>query len=252
MRCSSVLQLIAITASFGLLWAANSSKSRVPPDPAIIPLQSQLAAIDGSSGYYTNTYRKDETSYWVNLPVWIRRNAEHHKAPRVLDIGCGYGTLLAFTAEIYHAEPYCIDVIHYLPPFGVAHGFHFTLGNIQLDPVPAPSSFDVILMTEVLEHFNFDPLPTLEKIHDALPPDGVFFLSTPDADEWGRQTKYYSRLKDLPPADPSRKFIDDHIWIYNKKELLRLVTDAGFRVNQLSYSPGMGHRHFNLELTKRE
>lgn len=171
-----------------------------------------------------------------------------HKTARVLDIGCGYGTLLAFATEVYRSAGYCMDVNHYIPRFGEIRGFHFTSGNIQLDPVPKPGSFDVILMTEVLEHFNFEPLPTLRKIHDALAPNGVFFLTTPDAEEWGRQTKYYAKLADLPPADPSKKFIDDHVWIYNRQELVNLVTEAGFRIDRFAYSPGVGHRHFNLEL----
>ena len=179
------------------------------PDPAIASIQGQIASLDTPGGYYATTYRRDEQRYWANLPGWIRTNAERHKVTRVLDIGCGYGTLLAFATELYYAEGYCIDVTQYIPQFGKSRGFHFTAGNIQLDPVPEPGSFDVILMTEVLEHFNFSPLPTLKKIHDALAPGGVFFLSTPDADEWGRQTKYYTHLKDLPPADRSSKFIDE-------------------------------------------
>lgn len=228
-----------------------AAKYNLPaPDPAIAPIQDQIAALDSPSGYYSTRYRKDEVLYWANLPGWMRRDADHHKVERILDIGCGYGTLLAFAAEVYRGTSYCIDVTHYIPRFGEIRGFHFTAGNIQLDPVPAPGSFDVILMTEVLEHFNFEPLPTLKKIHDALAPGGVFFLSTPDADQWGRQTRYYAHLKELPPADASRKFIDDHIWIYNRKELLNLTAEAGFRVDQFAYSPGVGHRHFNLELRR--
>jgi SAM-dependent methyltransferase len=217
-------------------------------DPSIERIQGEIAALDGPRGFYTTTYRPSETRFWSNLPGWMHQDAEKHKAAAVLDIGCGYGTLLEFAAETYHAEPYCMDVTHYIPRFGEQHGFHFVQGNVQLDPIPAPGTFDVILMTEVLEHFNFAPLPTLKKIRGALAPEGVFFLSTPDAAEWGRQTKYYSRLKDLPAADPSKPFVDDHIWVYERKELLRLVTDAGFRVVRFAYAPGVGHRHFNLEL----
>jgi SAM-dependent methyltransferase len=219
-------------------------------DPSLVALQSELASLDGPEGYYTRTYRPSETLYWSNLPGWMREAAQRHRAARVLDIGCGYGTLLAFATEIFHAQPFCIDVVHYIPQFGERYGFQFAQGNIQLDPIPWAGGFDVILMTEVLEHFNFEPLPTLKKIHDALKPDGVFYLTTPDADEWGRQTKYYSQLRDLPPADRTRPFIDDHVWVYSKKELLQLLKDAGFRVERFAYSPGVGHRHFNLELRR--
>ena len=241
----------AIAAAVCLCFAHSvlaAKKIQVPPpDPEVAAIQDQLASLDGPGGYYTTTYRPTEAGYWTSLPEWMRMDARSHRVPRVLDIGCGYGTLLALAAKIYAAEPHCMDVARYLPAFGKARGFHFTAGNIQLDPIPAPGRFDVILMTEVLEHFNFDPLPTLRKIHDALAPNGVFFLTTPDAFEWGRQTKYYKHLRDLPPANASKPFVDDHIWIYNKTELLDLLAKAGFRVTRFAYS-GAGHRHFNLAL----
>jgi hypothetical protein len=94
-------------------------------------------------------------------------------------------------------------------------------------------------------------VPTFQKIHDALTADGIFFLTTPDADEWGRQTKYYSHLKDLPAASSSAHFIDDHVWIYNKKELMQIFSDSGFEVVQFAYARGVGHRHFNVALRRK-
>jgi SAM-dependent methyltransferase len=239
---------IAAAVCFCFAHSGRAAKP-LPPDPEIVAIQQQLASLDGPGGFYATTYRSTETGYWANLPEWMRLDARTHRAKRLLDIGCGYGTLLALAAEIYKAEPHCMDVKRYVPAFEKARGIHFTAGNIQLDPIPAPGAFDVILMTEVLEHFNFDPLPTLRKIHDALAPDGVFFLTTPDAEAWGRQTKYYAQLRDLPPANASKPFVDDHIWIYNKTELLDLLQKAGFHVTRFGYS-GDGHRHFNLALSR--
>lgn len=246
--CWLATSLLALI--FGPPRAGAAPGPKLPADPSLAAIQSELASLDGPQGYYSTTYRPSEISYWSNLPGWMREDAKRHKAARVLDIGCGYGTLLALAAEVFKAQPFCIDVVHYFPQFGERHGFQFAKGNIQLDPIPWDGGFDAILMTEVLEHFNFQPLPTLKKIHDALKPDGVFYLTTPDAAEWGRQTKYYSRLADLPPADSAKPFIDDHVWVYSKEELLQLVKDAGFKVDRLAYSPGVGHRHFNLELRR--
>ena len=244
MKTKSASALFAAAAIVGVLWAslwlASASAQTNSPDPSLNLIQKEIASFDSPGGYYATTYRASETRYWVNLPGWMRADAASHRVQRVLDIGCGYGTLLAFAAELHHAEPYCMDVIHYMPEFGKSRGFHFLQGNIQLDPIPDPGIYDVIIMTEVLEHFNFDPLPTMKRIHDALAPDGIFYLSTPDARDWGRQTKYYSHLKDLPPASREAKFIDDHIWIYDKSEIMSLVAKAGFRMEHFAWSPGVG------------
>jgi 2-polyprenyl-3-methyl-5-hydroxy-6-metoxy-1,4-benzoquinol methylase len=81
----------------------------------------------------------------------------------------------------------------------------FARGNIEKDPLPGGQLFDVAIMTEVLEHLNFQPVPTLKKIHASLRPGGTLFLSTPDADGgWGRSTKYYRSLAEIPALDPNR------------------------------------------------
>jgi hypothetical protein len=46
--------------------------------------------------------------------------------------------------------------------------------------------------------------------------------------------------------DRSKPVRDAHIWIYSKAELTQLLKAAGFRVEKLDYSPGVGHRHFNV------
>ncbi len=213
----------------------------------ILAIQHELALIDGPKGYYTTTYSKEETSYWTHLPAWIEADAKTHRTARVLDIGCGYGTLLAFAAKQYAASGYCVDVSEYLwPKFRAHHKLAWAKGNVELDPIPFPGTFDVIIMTEVLEHFNFQPAPTLAKIRQALSPGGLLFLSTPDAQQWGRETKYYKQLADLPPPKAGAKIVDGHIWVYSKEELLSILKSAGFRILKLEYAPGIGHGHFNI------
>ena len=84
------------------------------PEPAIAAIQREIAQADGIGGYYDTTYSKEEFLYWKLIPGWIRADAATRKAARVLDIGCGYGTLLVFAAETYHASGSCLDVIDYL------------------------------------------------------------------------------------------------------------------------------------------
>ena len=216
-------------------------------DPAIVEIQAALSKIDGPKGYYTTTYSKEESKYWQNLPIWMQEDAGKRKAARVLDIGCGYGTLLGYAAKTYNAKGFCMDTTEYLwPLFRDPRGLTWAKGNIELDPIPWKEPFDVMVMTEVLEHFNFQPVPTLKKMFNALTPGGVLFLSTPDEKEWGRVSQYYKSLKDMPPIDSNMKVVDAHVWVYSRQELTDVLTAAGFKIVKFEYSPGAGHRHFNV------
>jgi len=134
------------------------------------------------------------------------------------------------------------------------HPISFVQGNIETDPLPEPGGFDVIIMTEVLEHLNHQPVPTLRKIHEALSDGGSFFLSTPDADQgWGRRHTYYRRLEEIPVLKAgSSRLIDDHIWHYTHDELTGVLAQAGFAIKTLERSRSLGGGHFNVWAIKQK
>ena len=217
----------------------------------LLAVQRDIVQADKPGGYYDRVYQHAEPFYWWKIPGWMEEDASHRRVSRILDIGCGYGTLLSIATTIYGASGYCMDVTPYLlPTISARRNLQFSKGNVELDPIPWNGGFDIIIMTEVLEHFNFQPVPTLTKIRNALAPGGLFFLSTPDAKEWGQTRKYYKRLEDMPMAAQGKIFIDDHIWQYSESELRRVLKEAGFSVVRWDYAPGIGFRHFNIVLKK--
>jgi SAM-dependent methyltransferase len=250
LACGLAVSLFAATAACAQPAAGIALSPR--NEVSLADIQKARAALDGPQGYYTRAYSKAETSYWEKLPVWMAEDRSRRKVRRVLDIGCGYGTLLAYAAAFYRAAGYCMDVTEYLiPQFRIPRNLVYAKGNVELDPIPWREPFDLIIMTEVLEHFNFQPVPTLRKIHDALAPGGLFLLSTPNQEKWGKTTKYYQRLQDLPQVDRSRKIVDDHIWQYDERELRNVLDDAGFAILKFDYSTTENHRHFNVMATRK-
>ncbi|MGZ4861541.1 MAG: class I SAM-dependent methyltransferase, partial [Halobacteriota archaeon] len=128
------------------------------------------------------------------------------------------------------------------------YSLHFVQNNIELDPLPWNEPFDVIVLSEVIEHFNFHPLPTLKKIRSLLVNRGRLYLSTPDATQWGR-TNYYKTLAEIPqPSSDGHELVEDHIYQFNRRELLAVLKEAGFTVERCAYAPGVFGRHFNLSL----
>lgn len=235
-----------------LLAAASVAVAGAPPDdvdPELEAVQNHIATFDTPRGYYRTTYRYAEPRYWSFFPKWMREDAGTRTITRILDIGCGYGTLLTLAVKIYGAQGYCLDSTPYAAALARKDGLIFSQSNIELDPIPWKEKFDVIIMTEVIEHFNFHPAPTLEKIRAALAPGGLFFLSTPDARSWGRTTKYFKQLEDIPAPPPRpAKVIDDHIWVYDRADLLRVVKAAGLKVERFEISNPKSASHFNVLL----
>lgn len=199
--------------------------------------------------YYLQSYKAEEHLYWIHLPGWIAEFASQRKINAVLDVGCAYGTLLAYTMQTAKCQGYAIDFKNpYLSKGLIEHfGIHFQCANIELDPLPWAAKFEIILFTEVLEHLNFQCVPTLRKLREALAPGGRLYLSTPNRADWGACNKYYRRYEELPSPSSSASIVDDHVWHFSRSELLQQLATAGFRIRRTAESPGIAARHFNVE-----
>lgn len=219
----------------------------------IIKCQNEIMSLS-LHPHYSSEYKKSEITYWLHIPEWIYEESAVRKVDKVLDIGCAYGTMALYCKRLFNCEIYCTDFIDtYLDKELVRkYSFIFELNNIEIDKFPWNVKYDVIIFTEVLEHLNFHPVPTLKKLYNLLSSDGTLYLSTPDASQWGRVTKYYSDYEDIPLPQKDLKIVDDHVYQYNKKELIEIINKAGFKIKRFRYSPGLLNRHFNISLIKSE
>ncbi len=201
--------------------------------------------------HYTQAYRSQEIFFWRRIPEWIRKDYIHTTARRYLDIGCAFGTLALYSKKFLKCDIYTTDYVDtYLSKtLAKKYDFFFRINNIELDAFPWDAKFDVITFTEVLEHLNFNPVPTLRKIRSLLTENGKLYLSTPDAAEWGKVTKYYADWNNMPLPNKSLPIVNDHVYQYTKEELFDALKAAGFNVERFGYSPGVVCRHFNLTLT---
>ncbi|MHC4309628.1 MAG: class I SAM-dependent methyltransferase [Planctomycetota bacterium] len=210
--------------------------------------------------YYKDEYRTYESFFWYKIAGWmfedaIERSAKGEHVNKVLDLGGGYGTLLIYATFMYGTEGICFDVGNYIFPNVLEkYNISYMKGDIERGRLPQSEKFNVIIMTEVLEHFNFHPVPTLKKIYETLTPGGSFFLSTPDAESiWGRTYKHYKSLSEIPTVDPNATWINDHIWQYNSTELRSVLREAGFKIKRFdltTHPTKYGYKHFNVWVTK--
>lgn len=114
------------------------------------------------------------------IPGLIERLTE---GIRVADVGCGSGTVPILVAKAFPtAEVTGFDVSD--DALGVARSrggsvSNVTFENYPADSIPLDPPFDLITAFDVI-HDLADPLAALERIHDALSPDGLFFMMEPN------------------------------------------------------------------------
>jgi len=197
--------------------------------------------------YYRSAYRSEELFYWHPVAKWLYQDAPLYRKGRILDLGSAYGTLAVYASRLFGSGAHCVDFTDCYLSDALREKYEmcFAVNNIELDPLPWEGQFDVIIFTEILEHLNFNPVPTLQKLRAALKPDGKLYLSTPDADDWGRLPSYPS-FRAMPMPQPDVPVVDAHIYQYTMTEVRELAAAAGFRVERAGHAIGVGGRHINV------
>lgn len=220
--------------------------------PSMRAAREEIAAEAAESGF-PDLYRTEEVLYWLHIPGWISEWAASTRPTRILDIGAGYGTLAIFCAKLTGAAVYCLDIETHRIAESLrdANGLVVRLGSIETDSLDWADTVDAVVMTEVLEHFNFHPVPTMEKIAAALASGGRLFLSTPDSVSWGRVEDGPGSYQDLPSPDPDAPFEDRHIYQFNEDEVREVLDASGFDVLRLERAPGRWGLHLNIEAERR-
>jgi SAM-dependent methyltransferase len=121
------------------------------------------------------------------------------------------------------------------------------LFNCETDRYPYPDEyFDTVVCSEILEHLAKDPMHMMSEIHRVLKPHGTLVLTTPNSVSFralhavitGIHPNLFSKYV-MPTLLPETK----HIREYTPKELLRLMSDAGFStqyIDTTAYGPRPG------------
>lgn len=223
-------------------------------------------AADASKGFRLDRY--EQLLWYGKIPAWLYESAQSQGkwANRCLDVGCGYGALLLYCRRLFDCEAMgtCLETTgnylnsRSLSGFFDANQIKLQMYDIELDSLEEwRTSFDIVILTETLEHLNYNPVPTLRKLGDLLTPAGRLYLSTPDASaRWGRVTKYFDTWEEMP--EPSRQVGRitrdglEHVYQYSESEIREIVEAAGLEICRYDFAPGgINGRHHNLELANK-
>jgi SAM-dependent methyltransferase len=167
---------------------------------------------------------------------------------RVLEIGSFFGVVcMALKSLGYDVTasdvPEYIDMPAQTKRYA-RHGIHTKAIRLENYVLPfEDETFDAIIMCEVLEHLNFNPLPLLKEINRIGKPNSIFYLSLPNgASIYNRMAVALGRpIGDLvggffSQLDPRSSEISNGHWReYTGPEVRRMLEPLGFRIQRQYY-----------------
>jgi SAM-dependent methyltransferase len=144
------------------------------------------------------------------------------EAPRVLDIGCATGALLARLRD-RGWQTMGIEISPAQAEYASQNrGLDVRTLPLEENHFP-PERFRAVLASHLIEHLN-DPASLVREAYRVLEKKGSFFVTTPNI------AGFQARL--LGPR--WRSAIFDHLYLFSVKTLGELLRRAGFRVEKIA------------------
>jgi SAM-dependent methyltransferase len=148
------------------------------------------------------------------LDRYLAPNGSH--ARRILDVGCGTGTMLTYLAAFGNAEGVDIDeeAIGFCRDRGLQNVRLGEAANLPFDD----GSFDLVTALDVVEHLD-DDVAAFREMKRVLRPGGQILVTVPaHRFLWGDQDE-----------------VNMHKRRYNARELRARLVESGFDVVRISY-----------------
>ena len=146
----------------------------------------------------------------------------------LLDIGCATGALLEHAARMgYRVQG--VEVCEPAARYGIdRRGVPIFVGTLD-EAGLGKQRFGAAHMSHVIEHIP-DPRAFLRSVHRHLIPGGLMVMVTPNAS--GLQARLF--------GSRWRSAIADHVHLFSKRNLRRLLTDEGFQIIRTQTWGGLG------------
>jgi SAM-dependent methyltransferase len=184
----------------------------------------------------------------------------------ILEIGSFLGAVsVAFKRMGYNVNAVDIPEFHKSPALRALYernGIPYAGLNLRKSRLPQESgSVDAVVMCEVLEHFNFNPLPVLQEINRVLKVGGFVYIGMPN------QASLHKRIN-LLLGRSVHNSIDDffkqldrkdnmivglHWREYTMGETVEMIEKMGFEaVKRYYFQPASEHRPGFLQALQRQ
>jgi len=176
-------------------------------------------------GYFRTSLEEQERRMRIFDQLVAEVESKIGRKGRLLDVGCGEGTLLLAAVErgweAEGTEIASVMVHHIREKFGL------TVHQGVLEDLGLPAhSFDAIIMNHVLEHVS-DPRMTLEKIAELLSPGGMVRIEVPNLASLSNRGRNFQSRFGLKKNPWKHYSPDHHFWFFTPRTLKAALEAAG-------------------------
>jgi len=165
--------------------------------------------------------RRTHHIYFSKLLTYILKELPRKKTPRLLDIGCATGVLLAEAAKRgIHAIG--VDVSHDAVSYCREHGLNAFEGDVEdiAQKKKWSKQYDIVVACQVIEHVR-DPQEFFRTLGTIVTPGGVIVVTTPNYDTWWRRLMGSAWIGYQHP---------EHLFFFTPQTLTAFFQNAGFLV----------------------
>jgi ubiquinone/menaquinone biosynthesis C-methylase UbiE len=178
----------------------------------------------------------------ISATIELLTKALDFKATRIVELGCGDGSLVIEVANALGArEVYGVDIDEAALKKAIDKGVRAYKSDLNSDTLPFEDNFfDVVLMEEVVEHL-INPDNAISEAHRVLRDKGLFLVSSPNLAWWlnrlvlflGYQP-YWSKCSTVYNVGKfkrdQRQQLSGHLRSYTYRALRQLLELHGFEV----------------------
>lgn len=195
-----------------------------------------------------SNYLRAHQHEYVRTVQDVAQNFSTQPKARVLEIGAFFGVVSISLAKLDFVVT-ASDIPEYMSlPEQEARFSRHKIGtaHVRLQDFVLPfddEAFDVVIMCEVLEHLNFNPLPLLKEINRILSDGGMLYLSLPNLASIGNRLSLLrgrsigvsveSFFSQLDPV--AAEIANGHWREYTTQDIRTMLTRLGFGIVRQYY-----------------